>query len=182
MEKNSIKNLTKTLSILFFMCLSFAIYSQDNAQKQQKSEFWNNVQFGGGLGLSVGSGFTDITVAPSAIYNFNNYVSLGAGLQGSIVSQKNLYSSAIYGANAIALFNPLEEIQLSVELEQVRVNTTFRNTTTGTVKDNFWNTGLFLGVGYRMDNITVGARYNVLFNSERSAYSEAFMPFVRVYF
>lgn len=182
MEKNTIKNLTKTVSILFFMCLSFAVYCQDNVQNQKKSEFWSNVQFGGGFGLSVGSGFTDVTIAPSAIYNFNKYFALGAGLQGSIVSQKNFYSSAIYGANAIALFNPIEEAQISLELEQVRVNTTFRNTTTGTIKDNFWNTGLFIGAGYRMDNITVGARYNVLFDKDKSVYSDALMPFIRVYF
>jgi hypothetical protein len=36
-----------------------------------------NVQFGGGIGLGFGSGFTDISVAPSAIYNFNEYVALG---------------------------------------------------------------------------------------------------------
>ncbi|MEC4004105.1 hypothetical protein OX283_005520 [Flavobacterium sp. SUN052] len=182
MEKNSIKILTKLLSFLFFICLSFSIYGQDTTQNQQKSDFWNHVQFGGGLGLSVGSGFTDVTVAPSAIYNFNNYFSLGAGLQGSIVSQKNFYSSAIYGVNTIALFNPIEEAQISVELEQVRVNTTFRNTTSGTIKDNFWNTGLYIGAGYRMDNVTIGLRYNVLYNKDKSVYSDALMPFVRVYF
>lgn len=182
MKKNSAKKLKKSLSFLFFICLSFGVYSQDTMQNEQKNEFWSHVQFGGGFGLSVGSGFTDVTLAPSAIYNFNRYFSLGAGLQGSIVSQKNFYTSSIYGANAIALFNPIEEAQISVELEQVRVNTTFRNTTTGTVKDNFWNTGLFIGAGYRMDNITIGARYNVLYNKDKSVYSDALMPFIRVYF
>jgi hypothetical protein len=74
MKTNSIKNLTKTLSILFFIGLSFGVYGQEGAQKQQKSDFWDHVQFGGGFGLSTGSGFTDVTVAPSAIYNFNSYI------------------------------------------------------------------------------------------------------------
>ena len=182
MKKNPLKISTKIRLLLFFFSLGLFGFSQEITPDKQKSEFWDHVQFGGGLGLSIGSGFTDVTVAPSAIYNFNNYFSLGAGLQGSIVSQKNFYSSAIYGANAIALFNPIEEAQISVELEQVRVNTTFRNTTTGTVKDNFWNTGLFIGAGYRMDNITIGARYNVLYNKDKSVYSDALMPFIRVYF
>ena len=182
MKTNSIKNLTMLLSTLFFFSLSFSFYGQQLDQKKQKSEFWNHVRFGGGFGLSIGSGFTDVTVAPSAIYNVNKYVSLGAGLQGSIVSQKDYYSSGIYGASIITLFNPIEEAQLSLELEQVRVNNTYRNPTTGTLKDNFWNTGLFVGAGYRVDNMTVGMRYNLLFNKDKNVYSDALMPFIRVYF
>lgn len=182
MKTNSLKNLTKALTILFFIGLSFGVYGQQDIRKQSKSEFWDHVQFGGGFGLSIGSGFTDVTVAPSAIYNFNKYVSMGVGLQGSIVSQKNYYSSGIYGANFITLFNPIEEAQISLELEQVRVNNTYRNTSTGTLKDNFWNTGLFVGAGYRMDNVTVGIRYNLLYNKDKNVYSDAMMPFIRVYF
>ena len=182
MEKNSIKILTKTLTILFFIVTSFDIYGQSDATVPPKSDFWKHVQFGGGFGVSVGSGFTDVTVAPSAIYNLNHYVSIGAGLQGSIVSQKDFYSSAIYGLNVITLFNPVEELQISLEVEQVRVNNTFRNPTKGTLKDNFWNTGLFIGAGYRMENVTVGMRYNLLFNKDKNVYSDALMPFIRVYF
>jgi hypothetical protein len=47
-----------------------------------------NVQFGGGIGLGFGSGFTDISVAPSAIYNFNEYV-FGAGLQYKYLKQRD---------------------------------------------------------------------------------------------
>jgi hypothetical protein len=38
------------------------------------------VQFGGGVGLGFGSNYTDISLAPSAIYNFNEYVALGLGV------------------------------------------------------------------------------------------------------
>jgi len=125
------------------------------------------VQFGGAFGISVGSGFTDITVAPSAIYKLNNYVALGTGLQGSFVSQKDYYTSGIYGASLISLFNPIEEAQISLELEQVRVNSTFQTVGGSNIKNNFWNTGLFVGAGYRMDNVTVGLRYNLLFDKEK---------------
>ena len=138
----------------------------------------NKVHFGGTLGLSIGSGFTDIVVAPSVIYDVNDYFSAGVGLQGSYVNFKNNFESYIYGASLIGLVNPIEEIQLSAELEQVRVNTTFDDN----YKDNFWNTALFLGAGYRAQNITIGIRYNVLFDKNKSVYNEAFMPFVRVYF
>jgi hypothetical protein len=30
--------------------------------------------------------------------------------------------------------------------------------------------------------VTIGARYDVLFDNDRSLYGSAFMPFVRVYF
>ena len=182
MEKNSVKILTKTLTILFFIGTSIGSYGQTDAPVPPKSDFWKHVQFGGGFDVSVGSGFTDITVAPSAIYNLNNYVSIGAGIQGSIVSQKDFYSSAIYGLSVITLLNPVEEVQISLEVEQVRVNNTFRNPTTGTLKENFWNTGLFVGAGYRMENVTVGMRYNLLYNKDKNVYSDALMPFIRVYF
>ncbi len=158
------------------------LYAQTNTSTRSKSDFWQHVQFGGGFGLSVGSGFTDVTVAPSGIYNLNRFISLGAGLQGSIVSQKDLYSSAFYGVNVLTLFNPAEEVQISLEVEQVRVNNTYRNPTKGTLKDNFWNTGLFVGAGYRMENVTVGMRYNLLFKQDKNVYSDALMPFIRVYF
>ncbi|WP_394759997.1 hypothetical protein [Flavobacterium sp.] len=172
---------------LFLVLFSFSLngLSQDSVSVQKpervKSEFWKKVQIGGGLGLNVGGGFTDITVAPSAIYNLNKYVSLGVGLQGSYVSVKDNYNSFIYGGSLIGLINPIEQIQLSVELEQLKVNTRF-DPFFQIPSRHFWNTGLFLGAGYRANNITIGARYNVLFNEDDNVYSNAFMPFIRIYF
>lgn len=140
--------------------------------------FWSNVRYGGGLGLNVGNNFTNITVAPSAIYEFNQYVALGVGVQGSYVKVRSLYDSFIYGGSLISLFTPIPELQLSAELEQVRVNLDFFNG----VQDNFWNTGLFIGAGFRQGNFTAGLRYNVLHNNNRNIYAEAWMPFVRVFF
>ena len=66
-----------------------------------------------------------------------------------------------------------------VELEELRVNQEFTQIDYGR---NFWNTALYLGLGYHTDNVTVGVRYNVLYDADDFVYSEAFMPFVRVYF
>jgi len=180
MKKNALHNLTKRLTFLFFIALSFTISAQETPEKTQKSEFWSKVQFGGGLGLGFGSGFTNIAVSPTAIYNINSYVSLGTGLQYSFLKQKGFYSSNIYGASFIALFNPIEEIQLSTELEQLRVNVDLEGSNSNSA--DFWNTGLFVGAGYRMDNITIGVRYNVLFNNDKNVYADALIPFVRVFF
>ncbi len=168
-----IKSIKSTLLILFvgIMCVNFAKAQNLNANSDR-------FHFGGSLGLSIGSGFTNIMVAPSVIYDVNNYFSAGVGLQGSYVNFKNNFESYIYGVSLIGLINPIEEVQLSAELEQLRVNNTYENN----FKDDFWNTALFLGVGYRANNVTVGVRYNVLFNRNKNVYNEAFMPFVRVYF
>ena len=107
------------------------------AQQQPKNDFWENVQFGGGFGLSVGSGFTNISIAPSAIYNFNEMFAAGVGLTGSYVKYKDreiAYNSYVYGGSLIGLVNPIENVQLSAELEQLRVNQEFPEFR---VKDNF---------------------------------------------
>jgi len=164
----------KTTFCAFFV----AILCVSAVSGQTKSALSERVHFGGSLGLSIGSGFTNIVVAPSVIYDVNQYFSAGAGLQGSYVKWQNNFESYIYGASLIGLINPIEQVQLSAELEQLRVNTTYPDN----FKDNFWNTALFLGVGYRTDNVTVGVRYNVLYKARNNVYNEAFMPFVRVYF
>ena len=170
------------LSLSLVICSTLSAQQQPY-KKQSQSDFWDKVQFGGGLGLGFGSGYTDISVAPSAIYNFNPYVSLGLGAQYSYVSQKDSYTSNLYGGSLIALVNPIDQIQLSAELEQLRVNVSVEdNFSNSTSTRNFWNTGLFLGAGYRTNNVTIGGRYNVLYNKNDAAYSSAFMPFVRVYF
>ncbi len=163
-------------STLFALFVGFLYFSIVSGQNQ--SGLSERVHFGGSLGLSIGSGFTNIVVAPSVIYDVNQYFSAGAGLQGSYVNWQNNFESFIYGASIIGLVNPIEQVQLSAELEQLRVNTTYEDN----FKDNFWNTALFLGVGYRTNNVTVGVRYNVLFKERNNVYNEAFMPFIRVYF
>ena len=152
-------------------------FSQDS---EQKSEFWKQVQFGGGLGLGFGNNSTNISVSPSAIYNFNQKVALGVGVQYSYIRLKDFYTSHLYGGSIIGLVNPIPEVQLSAELEELRVNTDFDNSTFS--NDNFWNTALFLGAGYRTNNATIGIRYNVLHKENNNIYTTAFMPFVRVYF
>ena len=77
--------------------------------------------------------------------------------------------------------NPIPEIQLSVEIEEVNASTNFQFDG-GNLSTNFWNTALYLGAGYRNGNVTIGGRYDILYNANNSIYSDAFMPFVRVYF
>jgi hypothetical protein len=175
--------LMKVCSIKKFVCLvlfifSIISYSQQDSIKKPKSEFWKKVQFGGGLGLGVGNGFTNISLQPQGIYQVNQKVGLGVGINGSYISQRDLYQSTIFGGSVITLVNPVDFAQLSAEIEQLRVSTSFENSTS----DSFWNTALFLGAGYRSENVVFGLRYNVLHKDSNNVYSQAWLPFVRVMF
>jgi len=181
MKKNFVINLTFLLTIVVLFSFKPEIYAQENTENKTKSDFWNHVQFGGGLGLGFGSGYADVMVAPSAIYNFNDYVSAGLGLQYNYVKQSDFYNANMYGGSIITLINPIAELQISAELEQLRVNRTFEDFY-GSATQDFWNTALFLGAGYRNENVTFGIRYNVLHKDRDNIYAEAFMPFVRIYF
>jgi len=172
----------KFIFLIGFLMLSIALKAQENPLPKAKTgAFWENVQFGGGLGLGIGNNFTNISVAPTAIYNFNEQFALGTGLQYSYLKQKNYYSSNVYGASLIGLYNPVEMIQLSLEVEEVSVNNKYFDLG-GNFKDSFWNTGLYVGAGYRDGAVTIGGRINVLFDKDKDIYGSAFMPFVRVFF
>jgi hypothetical protein len=181
MRKNQFKPVSKIILALIISLISNELLAQQQGlSSKPNSDFWNNVQFGGGIGLGFGAGYTDISLAPSAIYNFNEYVALGLGAQYTYVQQRNFYTSNLYGGSIIALFNPIREIQLSAELEELRVNVSLDGSNSD--PQDYWNTGLFFGLGYRNGNVTLGMRYNVLQDETKNVYSQAFMPFVRVYF
>ncbi len=151
-----------------------------SAQETQ-NEFWRNVRFGGGLGLSFGDGFFSGTLAPSAIYNFNEQFAIGIGLNGTYNTLKDRYRSTILGGSLISLFNPIPEIQLSAEFEELHVHRKYEDFLE-LENDNYWVPALFIGAGYRAQQVTIGVRYDLLYDEENSIYANAWMPFVRVYF
>jgi long-subunit fatty acid transport protein len=179
MKKKRLKNALKLLVFCIVFVLPFQLQAQEQPLPKAKNHFWEKVQFGGGFGLGISSGYTNILVAPSGIYNVNNYFSVGLGMQYSYLKQRDFYNSSTVGGSVIGLVNPVEEIQLSIELEQLRVHLDFDDTT---ASDNFWNTGLFFGAGYRSENVVIGARYNVLFIEDKGVYGDALIPFIRVFF
>jgi hypothetical protein len=79
----------------FHYTIPVFLHSKMIAHRRWKINF-GNVQFGGGIGLGFGSGFTDISVAPSAIYNFNEYVAFGAGLQYKYLKQRDFCVSFVW--------------------------------------------------------------------------------------
>jgi len=86
-----------------------------------------------------------------------------------------------YGGSLISLYNPIPQLQLSAELEQLRINRTIRGFPED-IEENYWSPALFLGLGYTTRNVTVGLRYNVLYDERDSIYADGLLPFVRFYF
>ena len=170
-EKNLIK-LRIILLISLFLTLTLPIYAQESIQNSQKNNFWKQVRFGGNLGIGIGNNLTNIVIGPSAIYQINSIFATGVGIQYNYLHQKNLLKSNMYGVNLLGLVTPIELLQLSIELEQLRIHNEFLGISP-TIKKDFWNTGLFIGAGYHQANITVGIRYNVLFSEKDFVYNQA---------
>jgi hypothetical protein len=179
MKKNHHLSLFRTLVALLFLFLFNPLSAQGPSNTpKQSNDFWKNVQFGGGIGLNFSSGYTDVFIAPSAIYNFNPIVALGAGLNLNYVASKNYYSSFVYGISTIVLVNPIPQIQLSVGLNQSRVN--YQEEGFSNYSEDYWDTSLIVGAGYRTGNVTIGVGYNLLQDDRYD--TEPFVPFVRAYF
>ena len=164
------------LALIF---ISFACFAQSQGSVGS-SDFWRQVRFGGGIGLGFTNGGFNGSIAPSAIYQFNPQFATGVSLSFNY-AKFNDNKLLAYGGSLLSLYNPIPQIQLSAELEQLRTNRTI-NAFPNDIMDNYWSPALFLGVGYSTYNVTVGLRYDVLYNDEKSIYLNALMPFVRVYF
>jgi len=166
-----------TFLSLFTMAWAVLCFGQNPTAK---SAFWNKVRFGGGLGLGFTNGGFNASVSPSAIYQFNDKFASGASLSFNY-AKFNDDKFLAYGGSVLSLYNPLPFLQLSAELEQLRVNRTLA-LDEGNFEDNYWAPALFIGAGYTDRNFTVGLRYDLLFDNGRSIYANALLPFVRVYF
>jgi hypothetical protein len=57
--------LMKKIVLFTFLAFSLTTFSQ-------KTDFWDNVKFGGGFTLGFGNNQTTIGISPSAIYQFDN--------------------------------------------------------------------------------------------------------------
>ncbi|WP_375237827.1 alpha-ketoglutarate decarboxylase [Aurantibacter sp.] len=176
-----LKNITlKFIIVLIYLSFNFSFTQTEIESKENR--FWQHVRFGGGLGLSSGTDFFTLGVSPSAIYDFNDQFSLGTSLNYTYNRFKNRFKSNIYGGSILGLFNPINEIQISTELEQLRVNRNYEGINQGLPSDNYWSPALFIGAGYRTNNVTIGLRYDLLFDEQKSIYADAIIPFIRVYF
>ncbi|WP_265162367.1 alpha-ketoglutarate decarboxylase [Salinimicrobium tongyeongense] len=168
--------------LLLLMLALYPTHSYLVAQVREvpKRAFWEDVHFGGSLGLNVNNGYFSGYVAPKAIYDFNAFASGGVGLLGSY-NNTSRHSSYTIGGSLIGLLRPVNPLQLSAEFEEHYVSRDFK--LDGANKtDSYWYPGLFLGLGYVTGPVSIGLRYDVLHDDEKSIYANALMPFVTIYF
>ncbi len=170
--------LVRSLLITLLLGLTFKIGTAQDYSSQ--NSFWDQVSFGGGLGLGFGNQTFNIAVSPSAIYHVNEQLALGAGISFnySKFQTSKLYA---YGGTLMTFYNPIRPLQLSAEFEQLRVNESYEYLGTK-FNDDYWSPALFLGAGYSTRNVTIGLKYNVLYNDNNSIYTSPLIPFIRVYF
>lgn len=161
-----------------FLILIALLISELCISQNTKNAFWDNVRFGGGVGIGFTNGDFNASLAPSGIYQFNDQFAAGIGLNFNYAEFRGNDFLA-YGGSLLSLYNPLPFIQLSGEFEQLRINQT---SDFDAANDNYWLSALYLGAGYTQQNITFGIRYDVLYDEDDSIYSSAWLPFVRVYF
>lgn len=174
------KYLVLSIFTLFFSVLLNAQEANLDNGPKPKSLFWNNVRFGGGIGIGFSNDYTNVGISPSGVYQFNEQFSGGIGLGGNYSSRKNYFDATVLSASLISLFNPIREIQISAEFEQNRVSLNDKISNTNT---NYWYPALYLGGGYAIGDFgAIGMRYDLLFNDRKSVYSTALSPFIRVYF
>ncbi|MEP3371823.1 MAG: outer membrane beta-barrel protein [Maribacter dokdonensis] len=139
------------------------------------------LKFGCGFGLNFLGG-TNISLSPNLIYIVSDNFSLGAGVQGSYNSIKNVQKTTTFGANVIGQYNLSKKLMSLLEFAQLKVNTK-QETPTGEIKDDFWESALFVGAGYNINNkISIGAKFNVLYDDDESVYSSPIIPFVNITF
>lgn len=139
------------------------------------------LKFGCGFGLNFVGG-TNIGVSPNLIYAVSNKISFGAGLQGNYTSIKDLQRTTTFGGNAIFQYNPIQRLSTLLEFVQLKVNTT-TEAVTGDVKQDYWDSALFVGAGLNItDKIALGAKYNLLYDSDESVYTSPIIPFVNITF
>jgi len=182
MKKPLIPSFITIILAVFLVFYNQDCQAQEHVQNQnQKSEFWSHVSFGGGIGLSFGNGFFSGTLAPSGIYNFNEKFAAGVGLNMSYSTEKNFYESYILGTSFLGFYNVFPQLQLSAEFEQLYVNREFEDWT-GEPKQSYWYPGLYIGAGFNTGPVTMGIRFDVLYDSARSIYVSPYNPFVRFYF
>ncbi len=183
------KRVPKIYSTIGVLLLVFFIVSSgfaQNSSNNPRSNFWSHVQFGGGIGLSFGSGFFSGSLAPSGIYNFNEKFAAGVGLNFSYNTEKDFYKSYVVGTSIIGLFSPIRQLQLSTEFEQLYINRDFEegfvDVNGNDPDESYFYPGLYIGVGYNTGPVTMGIRFDVLYDDEKSLYANPYNPFVRFYF
>ncbi|PKV49321.1 hypothetical protein ATE84_1342 [Aquimarina sp. MAR_2010_214] len=169
--RQNIKILVLVILILFSLQKSYS----------QNDDFWSNISFGGNLGIGFGNDTFSGVIEPLAVYNFNEQFAAGLGVSFGYIESNN-FTATNYGGSVLAFYSPIREIQLSLEFQEMGVSRTLEIENTADFKENYWYPSLFVGGGYRIGNVSIGIRYDLLYDNNKSIYGNAYVPFVSVFF
>ncbi len=178
--KYSILKLVVACALLLVATESFAqsttVMVQDSTEIVDK-----RLKFGCGFGLNFVGG-TNIFIAPNLLYDVSNTISLGGGIQGSYTGIKDVQNTTTFGFNLISQYTPVRQLTTLLEFTQLRVTTKTENLAENTT-DKFWDSALFVGAGLNVTpSISIGAKVNLLYDSDETVYTSAVIPFVNVSF
>jgi len=143
--------------------------------------FIDDVRFGGGINIGLGNSYSTFAISPSAIYDFSNEFSAGLSVTYVYVKNKSIQNSTtnLCGGSVLALFRPINNIQISTEFENLKINQKYSFQT----EISQWQTALYFGLEYVTGNIAMGLRYDVLYDKVTNiTSSSALNPVFRVYF
>lgn len=147
--------------------------------------YWS---FGGNVGLSFWNGGTDLMIAPKAYYHLTPQFITGIGVTymysdgeyyGINIGAPNRYynyHSNSFGGSVSALYRPIPYLQFSAEYEGLQ--TEWR----GKYEDSYFNNAIYLGASFITGPFSIGFRYDVLYDSNKSVYGSAWTPFIGFYF
>lgn len=135
------------------------------------------------LGLGFGLNFvggTNLSLSPSLTYNVTKKLALGGGLLFNYAAIKNIQKTTTFGINALVNYTPTKILLTTLEFSEMHVSSQSYISNT---KSNFWESALFLGAGLQVTpKISLGAKYNLLYNKNKSVYTSPVVPFINVSF
>ena len=167
------------LLLTIISLVHLTVFAQNSEIGQNR--FIDNVRFGGGINMGMGSSYSTFSISPSAIYDFSNEFSAGLSLTYVYVKNKSTLNSTtnIYGGSILALYKPISNLQFSTEFEQLKIDQKYAFVN----NSDLWQSALYIGAEYVTGSISMGLRYDVLFDKNTNViYSSALSPVFRVYF
>lgn len=168
----------KITYLLFLnLLISMSVFAQISTNN---GSFSDHIRFGGGFNVGFGNSLTTISVSPSAIYDVSNEFSAGLGLTYVYLKDKSSFNNTthLYGGSVLAFYQPINYLQLSTELEQLKIDQN-----RDTYNHSQWQTALYVGFEYIAGNVSMGLRYDLLFDKTKNiTQPSAITPVFRFYF
>jgi long-subunit fatty acid transport protein len=176
--------------LLSIMAMCFFVFLTQETQAQvqmdslttvnnKDSTLKNRLKFGLGFGVNFIGG-TNLSLSPNLTYRLTKNFSVGGGLQFNYAGLKDIQKTTTYGANALVYYTPVRKLLTTLEFSELHVN---RNSLITNTTNEFWESALFIGAGIQITpKLSLGAKYNVLYDKNKSVYSSPVVPFINISF